>query len=81
MNEKLITEIKRHGKAARGKKELINHLEGKRLTPKKAIEAKCFDCLCYMVDGRQDCKIPKCPCYPFMAYSADKKKRKAARVE
>jgi hypothetical protein len=27
-----------------GQKDLINHLEGKRLTQRQAIRAKCYDC-------------------------------------
>jgi len=76
MNSKLISDIKKHGKTAKGKKELIKYLEGGRLTPKQAIQAKCFDCLCYMVDGRQDCKMPKCSLYPFMTFNENKQKRK-----
>jgi hypothetical protein len=80
MNEKLISEIKRHGKTAKGKKELIKHLEGGRLTPKQAIQAKCFDCLCYMVDGRQDCKMSKCSLYPFFVYNKNRPKQKNPAV-
>jgi len=76
MNEKIISDIKRHGKTARGKQELIKHLEGGRLTLKQATLAKCYDCLCYMVDGRQDCKMPKCSLYPFMTFNENKQKRK-----
>lgn len=75
MNSKFISDIKKHGKTARGKKELIKHLEGGRLTLKQAILAKCYDCLGYMVDGRQDCKMPSCPCYSFMTFNSDKSKR------
>ena len=77
MNSKLISDIQKHGKTARGKKELLKHLDGGRLTPKQAILAKCYDCLCYMVDGRQDCKMLKCPCYPFMTFNENSQKRKS----
>lgn len=72
---KNISDIKRHGKTARGKKELIKHLEGGRLTLKKAVNAYCYDCTGYYADGRQDCKMPKCSLYPFMAFNQDKSKR------
>jgi hypothetical protein len=75
MNKK-ISAIQKHGKTAKGKKELIKYLEGGRLTPKQAIQAKCYDCLCYMVDGRQDCKMPKCSLYPFMTFNENSQKRK-----
>ena len=75
MDTKLISDIKRHGKTAKGKKELIKHLEGGRLTPKQAIQAKCFDCACYYADGRNDCRMTKCSLYPFMTFNQDKSKR------
>ena len=53
MNEKTISDIQRHGKTARGKKELIKHLEGGRLTLKQAVNAYCFDCMGYYADGKQ----------------------------
>lgn len=81
MNKKLISEIQKYGKTVKGKKELLKHLDGGHLTPKKAIQAKCYDCMGFFADGRQACKMPKCACYPFMAYNADKKKRKATPVQ
>jgi len=76
MNTLRINEINQHGKTMRGKKELIKHLAGGKLTPKQAIQAKCFDCTGYFADGRQDCKMTKCPCYPFMIFNQDKSKAK-----
>jgi hypothetical protein len=81
MNKKIISDIKRHGKTARGKKELIKHLEGGRLTPKQAIQAKCFDCLCYMVDGKHDCKMPMCSLHPFMTYNENKPNKKSRAAQ
>ncbi len=75
MDSRLISDIKKHGKTAKGKKELIKYLEGGRLTPKQAIQAKCFDCTCYYADGRQDCKMPSCCLYPLMTFNQDKSKR------
>lgn len=54
MNEKLISEIKRHGKTAKGKKELIKHLEGGRLTLRQAVNAYCYGCGAYFADGKVD---------------------------
>jgi hypothetical protein len=64
-----ISDILKHGKTTRGKKELIKHLEGGRLTLKQAVNAHCYDCMGYFADGRQDCKMLKCPCYPFMIFN------------
>ena len=50
----------------RGKKELIKHLEGGKITRSQAVRAKCFDCngmgesnLCYIIT---------CPLYPYSPY-------------
>lgn len=51
-----------------GKRHLITHLEGKRLTRNQIIMAKCCECMGGYVDGRMDCKIPDCPLYPLMPY-------------
>jgi hypothetical protein len=51
-----------------GKTNLVRHLEGKRLTQRQAILAKCCDCMGYFVDGRVDCRIPACALYPYMPY-------------
>ena len=75
MNSKRINDIKRNGKNARGKKELLKHLEGGRLTLKQATLAKCYDCTGYFADGRQDCKMPSCCLYQFMIFNQDKSKR------
>ena len=62
----------------RGGAEMKEHLkaaeEGKdsKLSRKEAMEAKCFDCLGWYDDGRQDCLMPKCPMYRYMPYR-DKK--------
>jgi len=76
MNEKTISDIKRHGKTARGKKELIKHLEGGRITLKQAVNAYCYGCLGYYADGKQDCKMPKCPLHSFQPYNENRLKRK-----
>jgi len=66
MTSKLIAV--KAGKRSRGQKYLIAHLEGKRLTYKGAVQAKCYDCMGYYVDGLNDCEIPDCPLYPFSPY-------------
>ena len=75
MNEKTISDIQRHGKTARGKKELIKHLEGGRLTLKQAVNAYCFACMGYYADGKQDCNMPHCSLHPFMAYNQNREKQ------
>jgi hypothetical protein len=75
MNGKIIFDIKQNGKTARGKKELLKHLEGGKITLRQAALAKCYDCMGYFADGKVDCKLPKCPLHSFMAFNTDKSKR------
>ena len=74
MNER-IKNIRQYGKTARGKNELLKHLSGQRLTFKQAIYARCYDCMGYYADGKQDCKMPHCSLHPFMAYNKNRGKR------
>ena len=76
MNEKLISEIKKHGKTAQGKKEFIKHLEGGRLTLRQAVNAHCYDCMGMYGDGKVDCNMSRCALHPFMAYNKGKTNRK-----
>ena len=74
MNSKLISDIQKHGKTARGKKELLKHLEGGRLTLRQATLAKCFDCMNFFSDGKVDCRMPDCSLHPFMPFNENKVK-------
>jgi len=76
MNSSLISNIEKHGKTARGRQELIKHLEGERLTLKQAVNARCYDCMGYYSDGKLDCGMSKCPLHPFMPYNKSKLNRK-----
>jgi hypothetical protein len=67
MNERILT-IRKYGKTAKGKKELLKHLSGGKLTFKQAIYGKCFDCMNFFSDGKVDCKMPHCSLYPFYPY-------------
>ncbi len=40
-------------------------MEEKRLTPIKAIRAKCLECSCGNVNEVKLCVIPDCPLYPY----------------
>jgi Zn-finger protein len=54
--------------STRGKRHLLDHLRGERLTHRQAILAKCCECTGYHADGRVDCRMSLCPLYPFMPY-------------
>jgi hypothetical protein len=68
-----LTRIERYGKQVKGRVELIAHLEGKRLTLRQMILAKCYDCMGYFVDGKVDCNISDCALYPLMPYRKGEK--------
>lgn len=51
-----------------GKRELMRHMEGKRLTRALAMKAKCFECTGGYQDGAADCGIPDCPLHPYMPF-------------
>jgi len=59
------------GVRAKGRKELLRHLEGGRLTPLQAILADCYDCTGGYVDGRADCGNTSCLLYRYMPYRAN----------
>lgn len=75
MNEKIISNIKQYGKTARGRNELLKHLEGGKLTLRQAMLAHCYDCMGYYADGKVDCRLNRCPLHPFMAFNENKIKR------
>ena len=55
-----------------GKRLLLKHLYGDKLTRNEAIFAKCCDCMGYFIDGRADCETAECPLHPFMPYRGKK---------
>jgi len=67
-NQERIYAIKKTGKKARGRQELMLHLEGKPLTKLAAIKAKCYECMGFYIDGTVSCSLPHCPLYPWMPY-------------
>jgi len=62
-----IESIKKSPRHA-GRRHLINHIHGKRLTQRQCIQAKCYECMNGYRDGAVDCRIPDCPLYPLMPY-------------
>jgi len=66
--QRQIEFIEKNGLKAIGKKELLRHLYGERITRGESILAKCFDCMGYYIDGKADCLITTCPHYSFMPY-------------
>lgn len=58
----------RHCGRFKGRTELEQHLANGKLSFKKALLAKCFDCMGGYADGAYDCCVPTCPLYPRMPY-------------
>jgi hypothetical protein len=52
----------------KGRRELLLHLKGNRMTPTERIRAKCNECCNGFIDGPQDCQIETCPLYPLRPY-------------
>ena len=73
--EELKLEIMRDGKSAQGKRELLKHLDGKKLTLRQAVAAQCYSCTGYYADGKEDCGLLSCPLYPFMPYRKTERKK------
>lgn len=65
-------EILANSPLAKGKKELVGYYEGKEISRKEAMLAKCYECMGYFIDGKVDCKIKRCPMYQYMPYREGK---------
>ena len=57
-------------KKAKGRAHYERHHAGARLSPTQAILAKCYECTGFYSDGLDDCKMPRCPLYPYMPYGS-----------
>lgn len=68
MNHKLIEMIEKHGLTTTGKNCILKYLDGGKLTRKEAMSGKCFDCMGYFVDGRQDCGVKDCTLFPYRPF-------------
>ena len=51
-----------------GRTQYLRHLNGVELTYREMCLAMCAECSTGYIDGRQECKVPKCPLYPVMPY-------------
>ena len=60
------------GIRALGGRELRTHRGGGRLSEKKMILAKCYECTAGYADGKMDCGVESCPLHPLMPYRGKK---------
>jgi hypothetical protein len=79
MDLKLMEMIEQNGILSKGKQSLLNHLNGEKLTRKEAMDAQCYSCMCYFVDGRQDCKMKNCPLFPYRPYKDKTRPQKSKK--
>lgn len=63
-----LQEVDRVGKKARGRVWLIRYLDGERLTRQQSIDAHCYDCCGYAMDGRPVCDLETCPLWPYSPF-------------
>ena len=68
--------IDKDGLQAVGKANLLKHLDGGKLTRKEAMQAKCYDCMGYFIDGRADCCIKNCPMYGYRPFKDRQESKK-----
>lgn len=66
MIDKELLKSAKSGKGRAGKVDLIKHLSGERLTQRKAIRAKCYDCNGMGESG--DCDVTGCSLLPYSPY-------------
>lgn len=71
--------IRKYGKSVQGKREYLDYLEGKQLSPAKAIRAAHYNCTLF--DGRRDCEVISCPLYQSQPFRKVKEVVKRVRSE
>jgi hypothetical protein len=62
---------KRRATNIKGKNQYADFKKGVRLTHKQAILAKCYECMGFFEDGKQDCCGKGCPLYQFYPYKCE----------
>jgi len=70
--EDKIQEIKKYGKKAIGRADLLKFYRGRQLSPTQSIKAMCYDCGGYGSDFIGDCENELCPLHPHMPYAKRK---------
>ncbi len=70
-----VNGIRKSGKKARGRAELLRYRQGKKLTRQESIAAYCYDCTGGYVDGIEPCQNADCALHPYHPYQDRKKGR------
>ena len=66
IRDKELLESAKSGPLRKGKRWMIKHLEGGKITRSQAVKAKCFDCLGMGDQGK--CDQESCPLYFFSPF-------------
>lgn len=74
MREQRIKEVESAPKA-QGKMEYLRWLKGEQISRKEAMDANCYVCMGYFVDGRGECSVRLCPMRDYMMYNPERIKR------
>lgn len=72
--DKELYDSAKSGKKRAGQHHLIHYLEGKRLTQREAIQAKCYDCS--GMGEETECELKSCTLWPYSSYGGLKGSRK-----
>jgi hypothetical protein len=72
MISEIIKDINKYGKKAKGRSELLQYLNGNKITRDQAIKAACYQCTNYYIDGLIDCEMDHCSLYPYFPYKGRK---------
>ena len=75
----MLEDIEKYGKSYQGYNEMVKYLHGEILTLKQSVKAKCFDCMGFYADGKNDCKITTCSLYPFMPFNENGPRKRVAK--
>ena len=66
IRDKELLESAQSGPLRRGKRWLVKHLEGGKISRAQSVEAKCYDCL--GMGDQSSCDQASCPLYFFSPF-------------
>ena len=74
--------VETYGSRFQGRGELVQFLNGFRITRNEAIKAKCYDCMGFYDQANdKNCRNYTCPLYPYMPYKNSKPSKQSEPEE
>lgn len=67
-----LKDVKKYGMRAKGQREYINYLEGKKTGLRDGVAGHCYDCMGWMADGKLPCPDELCSLHKWSPYSNQK---------